>query len=306
MIPPGNILVVDDDPAFSEMYRDLLTAEGYQVDLAADRESALAKLSSSRWDVVVLDQRLRGAEGGDTGIDLIAEIIPTGAKVIVATGYADPKMIERAFRDGAYDYLEKLPTLPMLLRIKVRNALETVRERRLAALDKPGKEKAIRELWASACSEANSQRKGALLEELLVLLFKSVDGFKHAETRRSSPDEEIDVFIRNESTDPFWSAERSPYIIVECKNWSAPIGPDQLVVFRNKIENRGGRCRLGFFVATGGFTKGFHTQSATFRKGDILIVPLGPQDIEELVNSTDRNEALKKVHARTVMAGNGH
>jgi DNA-binding NtrC family response regulator len=107
MIPPGNILVVDADPAFFEMYREVLTAEGYQVSWAADRDSALTQLRGSGWDVVVLDQRLRGAEGGDTGIDLIAEIIPTGAKVIVATGYADEKMIERAFRDGAYDYLEK-------------------------------------------------------------------------------------------------------------------------------------------------------------------------------------------------------
>jgi DNA-binding response OmpR family regulator len=306
MIPLGNILVVDDEQPFFEMYRDVLTAEGYRVDWAADRESALMKLHGSTWDVVVLDQRLRGEAGGDVGIDLISEIIPTGAKVIVATGYADEKLIERAFRDGAYDYLEKVPTLPMLLRIKVRNALETLRERRLAALAPPEREAQIRELWAASRIEANPQRKGLLLEELLVLLFKTVDGFKHVETRRKSPEEELDIFIRNESTDAFWLGERSSYIIVECKNWSAPVGPDQLVIFRDKIANRGGRCRLGFFVAAGGFTKGFGTRAATFRKDDHLVVPVGPQDVDELVSATDRNEVLKKLHSRAVMTGNGH
>lgn len=34
------------------------------------------------------------------GLDLLSEFVPTGAKVIVATGYADPDMIERAFHDG--------------------------------------------------------------------------------------------------------------------------------------------------------------------------------------------------------------
>ena len=306
MIPLGNILVVDDEPAFFEMYRDVLTAEGYRVEWSADRESALKQLLGSTWDVVVLDQRLRGEAGGDTGIDLIAEIIPTGAKVIVATAYADAKMIERAFRDGAYDYLEKVPTLPMLLRIKVRNALETVRERRHAALGMAEREKEIRELWAAAQTETNTHRKGRLLEDLLVLLFKTVEGFKHVETRRKSPDEEIDIFIRNESPDAFWVGERSPYIIVECKNWSTPVGPDQLVVFWNKIVNRGGRCRLGFFVATGGFTRGYQTQAATFRKDDHLVVPVDAKDIDELVNATDRSEVLKRLHERAVMAGNGH
>jgi hypothetical protein len=33
---------------------------------------------------------------------------------------------------------------------------------------------------------------------------------------------------------------------------------------------------------------------------------VGPAGIEELVNATDRNAVLKKLHGDAVMAGNGH
>ena len=306
MIPLGNVLVVDDEKAWFETYKDVLVPEGYKVEWAMDRESALERVRSSSWDVVVLDQRLRGAEGGNIGIDLVAEIVPTGAKVIIATGYADPAMIERAFRDGAYDYLEKTETLSTLLRIKVRNATEAVRERRLAALGIEEREKEIRALWAAVQSESDRNYKGRLLEDLMALLFNRVSGFHHANTRRRNQDEEIDIFIRNESTDPFWSREKSQYLLVECKNWSKPVDARELIVFRNKLENRGGRCRLGFFVAVGGFTDGFHSHAATFRKDDILVVPMSKADLDELVNAEDRNAVLKKFHERAALAGNGH
>lgn len=303
MTPPGNVLIVDDERAFFETYQEILIPEGYRVEWAPDRKTAQARLQESTWDVVVLDQRLQGAAGSDSGIDLVSEIVPTGAKVIIATAYADEKMIERAFKDGAYDYLEKLPTLPMMLRIKVRNASEAVRERRLASLNDAQREVEIQGLWAACRTESNGNRKGRLLEDLMVLMFKTIQGLMNTSIRKTSADEEIDIVIRNESTDPFWVGERSPYIIVECKNWSKHVGPIELVVFRDKIVNRGGRCRLGFFVAAGGFTEGFQTRSDTFRKDDHLVVPIGPADLDALVLSKDRNETLKKLHERTVMGG---
>ncbi|WP_375755240.1 response regulator [Corallococcus exercitus] len=305
MTPPGTVLVVDDERPFFETYQDILVPEGYRVEWAPDKKTAQARIQESSWDVVVLDQRLQGSSGGDSGIDLISEIVPTGAKVIVATAYADAKMIERAFKDGAYDYLEKVPTLPMMLRIKVRNASEAVRERRLASLTQAQREKEIQDLWAACQTETNGNRKGLLLEELMVLLFKTVPGLMNTNTRQTSVDEEIDITIRNESQDPFWARETSAYILVECKNWSKHVGPNELIIFRDKLVNRGGRCRLGFFVAAGGFTEGFHSRSATFRKDDHLVVAIGPAELDALVRSTNRNETFKKLHEDAVMSGNG-
>ena len=100
--------------------------------------------------------------------------------------------------------------------------------------------------------------------------------------------------------------EQSQYVLVECKNWSKPVGTPELIVFRKKLENRAGRCRLGFFVAPGGFTKGRETEALGERQNQHLVVPIGPEDLEELVASPNRNDVLKKFHGRAAMAGNGH
>lgn len=302
----GKVLVVDDDVPFLETYKDILTSEGYTVETAMDRASALQKLNTGSWDVVILDQKLQGSGGPDEGIDLISEVVATGAKAIVATGFPGSEMIERAFREGAYDYLEKNPRLPTLLRLKMRHALEAVRERRLATQDRSERDQALRELWKEVRTTSDANRKGALLEELLLLLFKSIPGFEKAEARRQNKDEEIDLTIPNESKDPFWAHERSSYFLGECKNWSKPVGPDELDRLRAKVKRRHGRCRLGFFIAVGGFTAGFNSHLLAMRESDELIVPLGPDDVARLVEATDRNALLKECHKRSVTNGNGH
>jgi Restriction endonuclease len=144
------------------------------------------------------------------------------------------------------------------------------------------------------------------LEELVLLIFKSIQGFEKTETRRRNKDEEIDLIIPNESKDPFWSHEHSSYFLGECKNWSKPVGPDEFDRFRAKMKRRHGRCRLGFFIAVGGFTDGFSRHVATLRESDDLVIPLGPDDLKRLVETPDRNALLKDLHKRSVTNGNGH
>src|SRR5436190_5006457 len=152
MSAPGKILIVDDDEAFLATYRDLLGAEGYAVESVSNRKDALARLDAGGWDIVLLDQKLRGSDGPDDGVDLLDEVqIRTpGAKPMIVTAYAAPEVIERAFTLGAYDYLEKGRNFTALLRAKVRNASEVVRERRLGALDPAGRESELRSAWTAA------------------------------------------------------------------------------------------------------------------------------------------------------------
>lgn len=302
MNPSGKILIVDDSPDFLEMYRTILGTEGYVAEEARDGASALAKLDTPGWDLILLDRKLQGPAGPDTGLDLmqaIQERAP-GVKVIMVTGYADAPSVERAFASGAYDYLEKNEYLEALLKIKVRNALEAARERRIAALANGKREQVIRELWKGVLDETDPHRKGKLLEDLVAVLFKSIPGFEMTQTDRSSTDEQIDLLIPNGSPDPFWQRE-SQYFLGECKNWSKKVDPKEMDALRQKIERRFGRCRLGFFIAVGGFTKGFGTVLQAEHKGDVLIVPIGREQLEELVNARDRNEKLKELHRRAVV-----
>jgi len=304
MNPTGRILLVDDEPAFLEAYRTILATEGYSVDAVTDGPSALAKLEQPGWDLVLLDRKLQGRYGPDTGLDLIQAIrqqVPD-IRIILVTGVADADSVNRAFAAGAYDYLEKNAYLEAILKVKVRHALEAARERRMAALANGKREETVRELWRQVQTERDPALKGAALEDLVALLFKSIPGFERTQTDRKSLDEQIDIVVPNESKDPFWQQARSQYILGECKNWSKPVDPKELDSFIKDIDRRFGRCRLGFFIAVGGFTRGVESRLAAAREGDVLIVLLDGARLQEWVLAQDRNAKLKELHDRALMA----
>jgi CheY-like chemotaxis protein len=294
---------VDDDPAFIETYKDLLAAEGYAVETATTYAAALQRLDEPGWSVVVVDQKLQGPGGADTGLDLITEarIRAPGAKVLLATAYASKEAVERAFREGAYEYLEKTPVFEAMLHVKVRNAMEAVSERWLATLNLDGTELALRETWEQARAEGDRNRKGVLLERLVALLLKSIPGFERLDTRLRNSVEEIDVLVQNGSTDPFWQKE-SPYILVECKNWSKHIGAKELRELWGKMEGRYHRCRLALLIAPGGVASTVRDLQLRKSEHDLLVVLVTASELDELVRRKDRNEALKEMHRRAVAA----
>jgi CheY-like chemotaxis protein len=300
----GKILIVDDDQSFLQLYRNLLGEEGFTVETASDVTSALARLDQPGWDVVLVDQKLQGEGGPDSGIDLLARRAPV-AKAILVTAYATAPAITRAFREGAYDYLRKDNLFAVLLVAKLRNAIDAVRAHRIGELASEETEDVIRALWTEIDKETDANKKGRLLEDLMVHLIKTIPGFHHARTRRENDIEEIDILIRNESSDPVWSKEQS-YILVECKNWSKPVGVDELRSFLYKIERRFDRCRLGFFIAPGGFASTYKQALLAERRQNILVVSIDREALKELIANADRNTVLKRFHEQAIVEMNGH
>jgi ActR/RegA family two-component response regulator len=303
----GKILIIDDEATFLEAYREKLGREGYAVETATDAPTALQKLDQPGWDVVLLDQKLQGHPGPDSGLDLVDEIILRAprARVILVTGYATAKAVTQAFDAGVHDYLQKDALFTALLLPKLRTAVETARALRLASLTSDETEAEIRRTWAAVSSATDPNRKGKLLEDLMVLILKTIAGFQHASPRRKNDIEEIDLLVRNESSDPFWSKE-GLYLLVECKNWSKPVGAPELREFAYKLKHRYDRCRLGLLVAPGGFAETVKVELLTRRKDSLLILLLGHAELRELVESTDRSAFLKKLHTGAIVELNGH
>lgn len=307
MTTTGKILIIDDDDLFVRTLKTLLIEEGYAVDVAVDRVDALAKLvDESAYSVVLLDQKLRGATGPDSGLDLLGEVgrLAPQTRTIVVTGFATDAAIQRAFDLGAYDYLEKNQLLSTMLRVKVRNAAEGFREREVGRLSAEKREEALRDGWQAVLSEKDPHRKGALLEELMSLLFGSVPGFTDVKRNRRNDLEEIDITFRNESEDPLWRGEGA-YIIVECKHWTRPVGAREVREFAGKLARRHGRVHLGFFVSMSDFTAGFREETRRLNETDRLIVLLGRQQLEQLVRAEDRGAVLKQLHELAVIQAGG-
>ena len=101
----GSILVVDDEGTQRDVLRTILTAEGYRVETAASAGEAVEKSGHHRFDLVLTDLRMPGADGLSLIRALTREEPPT--LVILMTGYGSMDSAEQAMKLGAFDYLTK-------------------------------------------------------------------------------------------------------------------------------------------------------------------------------------------------------
>ncbi len=118
-----HILVVDDEPDIRNLVQEILSDEGYEVDVAADASSARESRRLRRPDLVLLDIWMPGEDG----ISLLKEWQDAGGMacpVIIMSGHGTVETAVEATRLGAYDFIEKPLTLAKLL-LSVRRALET-------------------------------------------------------------------------------------------------------------------------------------------------------------------------------------
>ncbi|MDE2680553.1 MAG: sigma-54 dependent transcriptional regulator [Verrucomicrobiota bacterium] len=104
-LPP--VLVVDDEPNMRETVREMLSDDGFAVELAESAEDALEMMAApgAKFFMVITDGRLGGMSGYDL-IRTMAKDYPN-LQVILITAFATPKLAVEAIQAGAADYLSK-------------------------------------------------------------------------------------------------------------------------------------------------------------------------------------------------------
>jgi two-component system response regulator PilR (NtrC family) len=117
----GTIHVIDDEPIIHEVLSQLLTSEGYEVELSASGEEALEKCSTTSYDVTLLDLLMPGLDGIEV-LKSIKKIDPL-AVIIIITAYASVESAIAAMKLGAYDYVQK-PFKHEDLLLTIRRAIE--------------------------------------------------------------------------------------------------------------------------------------------------------------------------------------
>ena len=106
------ILIIEDDKVVANVYRNKLTVEGYQAEIAADGETGLKLMHVFKPQIVILDLMLPGI----SGVEVIKEIrkdtefskIPT----VVFTNTYLTNQIQEAWRAGANKCLSKSGCTP--------------------------------------------------------------------------------------------------------------------------------------------------------------------------------------------------
>jgi DNA-binding NtrC family response regulator len=132
------ILLIDDDAAFRDVYRELLVGEGYRVVEAGRADEALAPFRKSGARLVVLDLMLppsgRPEEGAALAEKLLAE--RPAAKVIVVSGAGETPLALHLVQRGAYDFLAKPVDPDVLLAVVGRAAARLTLEDRVSELER--------------------------------------------------------------------------------------------------------------------------------------------------------------------------
>ncbi|MEO8347793.1 MAG: response regulator [Acidobacteriota bacterium] len=118
------VVVVDDEPTVGEAVRDLLAAEGYDVQTPGDAQSALPELLRVAPDLVILDVNMPGMSGWEFCSLLRRQSATRTVPVLFLTGRQDVRDRITAMQVGGSDYLAK-PFGAEDLRQKVRSLLKT-------------------------------------------------------------------------------------------------------------------------------------------------------------------------------------
>jgi adenylate cyclase len=132
------VLVVDDDPDMAGFLARLLKQQGMQADIAANGAAALAMITATPPDLVLLDVQMPGPDGFDICRRLKANEATALLPVVLVTALEDQDSRVRGIEAGADDFLSKpVRREELLARVKTLRRLHETRKelegRRLAA-----------------------------------------------------------------------------------------------------------------------------------------------------------------------------
>ncbi len=157
----------------------------------------------------------------------------------------------------------------------------------------------VQEFFLRGFSSDTTTDQGRALEDLVSYLFEAVPGIAVTERNvvNAFHTEEVDVaFWNDQHRRGLWFLPTT--LLIECKNWSRPVGGGEVAYLVRRLQNRG--LDLGFLVATGGVTGSpidltdAHFEIATALKDGIRVVVIDRAEIEQLAHSDDLVRLVKR------------
>ncbi len=107
------VLVVDDEQNFRDIISALLGASGFRIATASNGEEALAHAEELKPDLIILDMKMPGMDGGTTLTKLKEKDSLKDIKVLFLSSFGDPRSEAQvadqhlAQEVGALDYINK-------------------------------------------------------------------------------------------------------------------------------------------------------------------------------------------------------
>ena len=115
------ILVVDDERAIRNSLKEILSDEGYNVDVAEDGATAIDMVEKERYDVIFCDIKMPNMEGTEVLEKLRTDGVDSA--IIMISGHGDIDTAVECIKKGAFDFIQKPLDLNRIL-ITIKNATE--------------------------------------------------------------------------------------------------------------------------------------------------------------------------------------
>jgi excisionase family DNA binding protein len=109
----ARVLVVDDEASIRDLLSKTLALAEYDVDTAGDASTALGRVRTSEYDLLIADLRMPGMDG----LTLIRQVkrIRSELPVIIITGFSSESSAIEAVNLGVAGYLRKPFRVPEVL-----------------------------------------------------------------------------------------------------------------------------------------------------------------------------------------------
>ena len=117
------ILIIDDERSIRNSLKEILTDEGYSVDVAEDGQQGCAMVDKEKYSVIFCDIKMPGMDG----VEVLDKMIEMGvdAAIVMISGHGDINTAVECIKKGAFDYIPKPLDLNRIL-ITIKNATEKV------------------------------------------------------------------------------------------------------------------------------------------------------------------------------------
>ena len=133
--PRAQVLIVEDEAEHAEVMAEALRKPGHVCTIVGGVQQALDELRHGAFDVIITDLRMPASggrdgvapDGADAGLVVLraARKLQPASEAIMVTAHGDVPTARAAFKDGAYDFIEK-PLDLAVFRNLVNRAAETV------------------------------------------------------------------------------------------------------------------------------------------------------------------------------------
>lgn len=114
------VLIVEDDPFYSSIYKTKVEKDGVNAQIVHDGDQALKAARAKKPALIVLDLIMPGKDGFQTLQELKADPALKDIKVLVLSNLSQDEDIKRVMDLGAVEYLIKsnIPIQELIQKIK--------------------------------------------------------------------------------------------------------------------------------------------------------------------------------------------